>query len=78
MKQIAEMLYKIYLTREGEHKIEKPESLDENEMKFVKSLSHEQMGKYLDLESDFYHVVYNHSVALLQYFLKIFVDDFDE
>ena len=75
MKQIAELLLKIYLARDGEHKIEEPESLDKNEREFVKSLSREQMGKYLDLEGDFYQVVYNHSVALLQYFLEKILDE---
>ena len=75
MKQIAEMLYKIYLSREGEHEIFEPENFDEHERRLVKSLSTEQHEAYLNLESDFYDIVLHHSVALLQYFLEKIVEE---
>ena len=70
MKQIAEMLYKLYLSREGKHEYFEPENFDEHEKTFVKSLSTQQHRAYLDLESDFYDIVFHHSVALLQFFLE--------
>jgi len=75
VKTVAEMFYKIFEESESKEKVEQPQEFENLEQQFVQNLSKDQRNMFLDLEIFYMEIVKNHSILLIEFLLKILMNE---
>ncbi len=75
MKTVAEMFYKIFEESESKEKVEQPQEFENLEQQFVQNLSKDQRNMFLDLEIFYMEIVKKHSILLIEFLLKILMNE---